>query len=156
MAETKSEKPVPYYYWDPTNMVGDMQRAFDNVRMKLGDVAYMAGNMLSPRIPAMDCRKEEDAYVLEIEIPGLTREDISIEVSEDTLYIQAQKEEAVEEKREDYIRRERGSMSFYRSVPLSENVDKSNISAKLDNGVLRVVLPKLSVPEEPKRRVSIE
>lgn len=155
MAE-KKEKATPTYYWDPLNMLQEMERAFDSFRLRLGDMAFTAGTMISPRIPAVDCREEEDAYVLEAELPGLKREDISIDVGEDAIYIKAQKEEKVEEKREGYIRKERGSLSFYRRIPISKNVDKENVSAKLEDGVLRVTLPKMAKPEETKKKIDIE
>lgn len=150
------DEPRPPNYWGPANMVQEMERAFDSVRMKLGDLAYSAGSMISPRVPAVDVRKEGDLYVVEAELPGLKREDVSIEVGEGTLYIKAQKDERFEESGEGYIRKERGSTSFYRRLSLPTDADRENINAKLEDGLLRITIPRLHAPPEPHRRVSVD
>lgn len=137
-------------------MMQEMERAFDSVRMKIGDLAYSAGSMISPRVPAVDVREEGDVYIVEAELPGLKREDVSIEIGEGTLYIKAQKEERVEESGEGYIRRERGSASYYRRLSLPADADRDHISAKLEDGLLRITISRLNAPPEPHRRVSVD
>lgn len=157
MANRKCEdEPRPSSYWGPVNMMQEMERAFDSVRTKIGDLAYSAGSMISPRVPAVDVREEGDWYVVDAELPGLKREDVSIELGEGTLYIKAHKEERAEESGEGYLRKERGSMSFYRRLALPADADRDHVSAKLEDGILRITIPRLQMPAEPHRRVSVD
>jgi HSP20 family protein len=95
------------------------------------------------RVPAVDVREEEDQYVVNAELPGMTKEDVSIEVGDGVLEITAKKEQEREEKGEGYLRRERGAMCFHRRLTLPEDVDPQTIEAKLAEGVLEVRLPKV-------------
>jgi len=137
-------------------MMQDMERAFDSVRMKIGDLAYSAGSALSPRIPAVDVKEEGEWYVVEADLPGLKREDVSVEVGEGTLYIKAEKAESAEQSGEGYLRKERGSMSFYRRLSLPADADREHVNAKLEDGVLRITIPRSNVPPEPHRRVDVD
>lgn len=150
------DEPRSTAYWGPVNVMQEMERAFDSVRTKLGELAYSAGSIISPRVPAVDVREEDGRYIVEAELPGLKREDVSIELGEGTLYIKAHKEEQTEERREGYLRRERGTTSFYRRLALPADADHDNISAKLEDGVLRVAIPRVSVPPEPHRRIDVD
>jgi len=61
-----------------------------------------------------------------------------------------------EEEEGGYIRRERGCMRFYRQLRLPENVDRGGIKAKMENGVLEVVLPKVKASEEKRSKIEVE
>jgi len=142
---------VPVDYWNPFSILREMERAFDSFRMGFDDAMYP-----SARMPIMDIRDEKKQYVVEAELPGVTREDVEIEVGDDVIYLEAQTEKGVEEKGEGYIRRERGHMSFYRRVPIPEDVDQEKIGAKLENGVLTVILPKREQAAKKKRKIGIK
>ena len=81
-------------------------------------------------------------------IPGYNKEDVTIEIKDDILEISAKKDETKEEGKE-YIRKERFVASCSRRIAIPENVDVDAIKAKLENGVLRLTLPKVE-PEEPE------
>ncbi len=97
-----------------------------------------------------DIREEDDQFVLEAELPGMSKEDIELEINEDILTIKAHKEDEHEEERENYIRRERRTGSYQRSFRLN-NVKEEEIKACHENGILEVVLPK-EEPSKPKRK----
>ena len=81
--------------------------------------------------------------MVSVELPGMAKEDVSIEVGDGVLEITAKKERDSEEKGEGYLRRERGAMCFHRRLTLPEDVDPQTIEAKLAEGVLEVRLPKV-------------
>ncbi len=112
--------------------------------------------MPSLRSPATDLRDLGEKYRIEAEIPGLDKEDIEIELRDDSLVIEAEKEEKTEEEGEDYIRRERGYKSFYRRLPLPEEVKPEDIGASLDNGILTIDLPKKEPKKKKGRKIKIE
>jgi HSP20 family protein len=104
--------------------------------------------------PAMDVHETEDAYVVEADVPGLKKDDVHIEVADNVLTIKGERKDEKEDKDKNYHRVERSFGSFARSVALPAGFDGTKVSAKFDNGVLTVTLPK---PEERKpRRVEVK
>jgi HSP20 family protein len=104
-------------------------------------------------IPAMDLVEEGDQYVLRADLPGVSEDEVKIELEENVLTISGERKTEHEERREGYVRVERASGSFSRSLVLPDGVDPDSVKAQFDSGVLEVRIPK---PEQPKpRRVAI-
>jgi len=101
--------------------------------------------------PALDLYETPDRFVVSAELPGLTREDLTIEVHHDTLTLRGVRPHA---ERPDvrFHRVERGHGAFSRSVTLSAPVDEGAISAEFRDGVLTVLVPKLAASQ---RRIDI-
>lgn len=97
--------------------------------------------------------ENENEYVVEISAPGLKKEDIKIELENDILKISSDFEDQKEEKNDGYYRREFCRSSFERSFTLPKIVDKENISASMENGILSVSIPKL---KEEKKKDSLK
>lgn len=92
-----------------------------------------------------------DAYLLQADLPGFNKEDINIDLDRDTLTITASHNEEVNDKKGNYVRKERRYNSFCRSFHIP-GIKKDGISASYNNGVLEINLPKENVvPDEPKR-----
>lgn len=98
-----------------------------------------------------DIREDKENYYIEAELPGLSKDDIQIEIDNDNLIISATNEKVEEEKEENYIRRERRSGTYQRSFRL-DNVNENEIEAEYNDGILNVVLPKKE-PGKPDKRV---
>ncbi len=101
----------------------------------------------------VDIKDEGDAFLMEADMPGVSRDKIAIDVENDVLTLSAHMDESKEEKQENYICRERRVGSFRRSFSL-EGIDKENITAQYTDGVLTLRLPK--VTEHPKTAQRIE
>ena len=104
-----------------------------------------------------DIRDQGDKFLLEAELPGFDKEDISLDVKDGILTISAQHKEEKEDKDEkgQYIRRERRYGSFRRSFDVT-GIDENGITAAYSNGILTLNLPK-TVPAVPEtRRIAIE
>jgi len=89
----------------------------------------------------VDVQKKDDEYLVEAELPGVKRSEVSIEISDGNLQIAVRREENVNEQGRDYIHRERRFSSMSRSVYLADAAQEG-IRAKLDNGVLKVSVPR--------------
>ena len=98
----------------------------------------------------LDVLENENNYVVEGELPGIERENVNIDFENNLLKISVEQssEEAVEEK--NYIHRERKMYSLERVIKF-KNVNQEGIEAKLENGILKVVLPKLEIVDTKKR-----
>jgi HSP20 family protein len=94
--------------------------------------------------PAVDIIENETSFSLKAEIPGIKKEDIKLEIKDNTLIISGERKFDKEEKRDNYHRIERSYGSFTRSFLLPNNVDSEKVDAKLEEGVLNVTLHKKS------------
>jgi HSP20 family protein len=92
--------------------------------------------------PAVDVYENDKAYVVEVDLPGLRKEDVRVTVQDGVLTIQGERRLAREEKGVDYHRQERFYGKFLRSFTVPETVDVDRISAEFKDGVLRLTLPK--------------
>ncbi len=88
-----------------------------------------------------DISEKDDAYLLQSELPGFSKEDIKVDISNNVLTISAKHEEAENSENEHFIRRERHFGSFSRTFS-TEGIDIENISASYKDGVLYLSLPK--------------
>ena len=104
-------------------------------------------------VPPVDLVEAEDHFVLKADLPGLSEEDVAIEVQDGTLTISGERSAEHESHERGWYRIERSFGSFNRSLTLPDGVDPEGIAAQFDRGVLEVRIPK---PEERKpRRVQI-
>ena len=104
-------------------------------------------------VPPVDLVEAEDHFVLKADLPGLSEDDVNVEVQDGTLAISGERHAEHESHERGWYRIERSFGSFNRSLTLPDGVDADAISARFENGVLEVRIPK---PEERKpRRVEI-
>ena len=103
--------------------------------------------------PAVDVVEDESDYVLRADLPGLTEQDVNIELENDVLTISGERRSEHEERKVGYYRIERNSGLFRRALRLPEGVDPEAVKATFEHGVLEVRVPK---PEQRKpRKVAI-
>ncbi|GAB5586250.1 hypothetical protein Unana1_01150 [Umbelopsis nana] len=100
--------------------------------------------------PALDIYEDEKKWIVHTELPGVKKEDIKLETQGNHLVISGESNRNSEYKENNVRYQERRYGSFSRTVPLPENVDKSKINAKYENGVLEVTIPK-SEEASPKK-----
>jgi small heat shock protein len=109
--------------------------------------------------PAINVIESEKDYKVEVAAPGMTKEDFNVRIDEDNnLVITMEKKiENKEEKKEQrYLRREFSYSKFQQTMILPDDVDKEKIAAGVDNGVLTIDLPKISIEEIKKAQRTIE
>lgn len=140
-----------------TDLWTDFDRLFDQFRTSFDDLLWNPTTAITSRTPLMDVEDHGDKYKMNIEMPGIPKEDINIEVTPNTIEISAEHEETDEGKGKNYLRRERSSTSFYRSLELPEELKTDNVDAELEDGVLKISLPKLEPkPKKKSKKVEIK
>ena len=129
--------------WDPFE---EMNRLHDH---------FFSGKGLSKQAfrVAVDIREEDDAFYVDAEVPGLSVEEIKVDVEKNVLTLSGERNFEKEETKDKYRRVERQYGSFTRSFSLPETVDAENISADLEAGVLQLRLPKKEAPTP--RKISV-
>ncbi|MGX6449256.1 Hsp20/alpha crystallin family protein [Patulibacter sp. S7RM1-6] len=137
--------------WEPAREIGSLQQEVNRVFSSFFEPAAAPA---SPWTPAVDLIERDGAFVLVADLPGVKPEDVAIEVEGDVLSLSGAREVRREVREGGTIRAERATGSFRRQLGLPEGVDAEAISARFEDGVLEVTIPK---PERQKpRRVSIE
>ena len=111
---------------------------------------------LGMNLPTANITETPKEFKLELAAPGLERKDFDIEVDNNILTISAEKEEQNKEEKKEYSRREYSFNSFSRSFTLPDNIKEGNIDAKYENGVLKVVLPKMKeTPVKTSHKIAV-
>ena len=136
------------------NALSDFDRYFESF---LGDSIFSPATRVLSRLPAVDIRETENAYTLDMELPGYNENNIEIQVDGSSLSIASKQEESREENgsgtdQEKWILRERRLNSFSRSFKLPENANPEEVSASFKNGILGLEIKKR---EEAKKKTVI-
>jgi HSP20 family protein len=104
--------------------------------------------------PAVDIYETNDSFVVSADLPGLNKDEIQIDLKDNTLTLKGEKKFEEKVSKDNYIRVERAYGSFVRSFTLPQNVDPEKIKAKYTEGVLEVTIPK---KEEAKpKQIKVE
>lgn len=134
--------------WDPFHNLADireeMNRLFDDSFRRLG-----RGDWEGAFAPAVDVIEHTDNYLVRADLPGLTKDDVTVTLQDNFLTIKGVKKHEAEAKDANFYRRERLSGTFARVIELPTGVDAKKIDASFKDGVLHVTLPKR---EEAKPR----
>jgi HSP20 family protein len=136
--------------WEPLREISSLQTEMNRLFNTVFDAPQQGGNganQVRRWVPAMDLVETDAHFVLRADLPGLTEEDVAIEVEDSVLTLSGERKAEHEEKGEGFHRVERSFGSFSRSLSLPDGVDADKIEAKFDSGVLEVRVPK---PEESK------
>lgn len=106
--------------------------------------------------PGVDVFEKDNRLVTRIDLPGMKKEDVKVEVSDGQLAISGERKREVEEKEKDFYRCEREYGSFHRSVPLPAGANVDDVKATFTDGVLEVSVPLPARPETKVRKVEIQ
>lgn len=131
-----------------------MRNAFQNVGLIEQPVERAESKSLSNWKPAVEIAEQNGNFVLRAEMPGIDKENIDIELGEDSIKIQAESKEETEEKGENIYRSELRYGKFARFIPLPAEIDGSKAKAEYKHGILKITVPKLH--EEEKKLTKLK
>jgi HSP20 family protein len=145
---------------DPFGMVRrfaeDIDRVFENFRFGGGSPARGFGHAASAWTPQVECFRRGDRLVIRADLPGLSKDDIHVELKDDAITIHGERKHEHEEKHEGYFRSERSYGSFMRTIPLPQGVDAEKADASYRDGVLEITLPAPRQEERGGRRIQVK
>jgi HSP20 family protein len=141
--------------WDPARELDTLQGEMNRLFSSFFDTPTPGnGSAVRRWIPAMDLVETDDHFVLKADLPGVAESDVNIVFENNVLTLSGERMAEHEAKKDGYYRLERTSGSFSRSLTLPDGIDAGAVTAKFDNGVLEVRIPK---PAEVKpRRIQID
>lgn len=147
--------------WNPWKMFDELREEMEEFwqgakRPTLPRFPRLAAKEGAAWLPSTDVYSTSGKLVVKADLPGLKKEDVEVMVEDGYLVVKGERKEEKEEKDKEYFRSERSYGSFYRRVPLPENVKTDAITAKVHDGILEVTvpLPKTAAPEAKKIAVS--
>jgi HSP20 family protein len=108
----------------------------------------LAQGLWSPQVEVFERGQD---IVVRADLPGLTKDDVNVEVADNGITIEGERKQEKDEKREGYYRSERAYGKFYRRLPLPDGVKADDAQATFSNGVLEITMP-ASKPEQRKSR----
>ncbi|MCW8894411.1 MAG: Hsp20/alpha crystallin family protein [Sulfurimonas sp.] len=132
--------------YDPFKELRELER-----KISVGFPSLSEEGELSGFSPVVNTREGEFAYHIEADLPGVKKEDISVETKDDILTISGERKHKKEVQKDDYYKLESSYGKFQRSFTLPKGVDAENIKASCDNGVLEVTIPKLTTKNDKKK-----
>ena len=133
-------------------MSNEMSRLFDNLPL-----ASDTGRNLMPEVwaPQVDVLRKGENLVVRADLPGMSKDDISIDVTDNVMTIRGERREEKEEEREGYYWHERSEGYFSRSIPLPRGTNVDQAKARFDNGVLEVTMPAPRDEEQRGKKIDI-
>ncbi|MCR5725497.1 MAG: Hsp20/alpha crystallin family protein [Treponema sp.] len=141
------------------NELSLFNRLFNNEDFGLSFPAFDGRACVTPNV---DVKQTKDAYVLDMDLPGKTENDVDISLKEDVLTISSHEEEVKnakaddkEEENSEWLIRERHSYNFTRRFTLPQDVNAEEVQATFKNGVLTIVMPRKPVAEPKKIAIKV-
>jgi HSP20 family protein len=142
------ERQMQLAPWSPFQAIDRMQEEMNDIIERTfgrGDWS----NALQTTTGAMNIHESEKEYEIELQVPGYTEKEISIEMADNTLTVSGAKKEEAEQKDKDVIRREWQHSQFKRSIRFAHPIKEDGVAAKMENGLLKIIAPKVE-PVKPK------
>jgi HSP20 family protein len=137
----------------------DMERRFGNLLsgrfQSLFDERSRPGGDMDLQEPAIDMYEEKDQIVVKAEMPGMSKDDIQISVTDNVLTIKGDKQKEEEDRGKDYYRSERAYGAFIRTLPLPAEINAEKVEAIFKNGVLEVRLPKSEAAKKKEIKINV-
>lgn len=132
----------------------DIDKSIENLRKDMEKAFSSFPSIHMPKMPQTSCDviDEGTQFRVKLDVPGVKKNEIKLQVTDNSLEISAEHKESSEEKKKNYLRKERSQVSYYRALPLSENVISGQVKAKLVDGVLDITLPKSKESKASKKQ----
>jgi len=154
--QTQDDQQTPDYL-DPIRKMIQVQREMDH----FFGMPFASFNIMPPQTtawdnefirPNMDLHEQADAYHVQMDLPGMDKSDITIEVKDNILTVKAEhKQEVTQKEGEKLLIKERSSGFMSRAVMLSKPVDATRVAADYKAGVLKITLPKVQADQAPQK-----
>ena len=140
--------------YEPWGMLNQLRRDMDRMYQSQTEGEESTSVATSAWVPAVDIKETDDAFEIHADIPGVDPKDIDVHMENGVLTIKGERESEKKEEKEGYKRVEREWGSFYRRFSLPDSADADKISAKSQNGVLEITIPKQEKVQP--RKISVD
>jgi HSP20 family protein len=143
--------------WDPFREISTLQERMNRLFSEVARRSPVAEEEMvqGAWIPPVDIFETGDSIVIKAELPGISKEDITLEVKENTLTIKGEKKFEKDVKEESYHRVERSYGAFQRAFSLPGTVQQDKVKAKFRDGILEITIPKAEEAKPKQIKVDV-
>jgi HSP20 family protein len=156
--EEKESRHIESLFESIRHMEREMEKAFSRpwapFEMRFPQLPFAP--LPEVRMPLCDLVDRGDRYELSVEVPGIEKERIDIKATRHSIEVSGEQSEKKEEKGRNYLYNERSFKSFYRKVPVPEEIVPAKIEASVVNGILNVRMPKKVPTAEGETKVEVK
>ena len=142
--------------FDPFKEFEELRKSFEQMSRVMNSLEEGRIEKDLAFIPAVNTREGDDAYYIEVDLPGVKKEDINIDVHDNILTVNGERKLEEERKDDEFYRVESLYGKFERSFTLPEDVDSDKIEAKDENGVLLITIPKAQQVDKAPKKIEIK
>ncbi|MFP4644922.1 MAG: Hsp20/alpha crystallin family protein [Spirochaetales bacterium] len=141
--------------WAPSNELRRLQDEINSL-FNFDGWDFAPGLFDRNMAPALDMVENTDDFVVTVDLPGVSQDDVDLSVADNVLTIKGEKKGESESEERNYFRKETWQGSFQRTVSLPQGVDPDNVQAEMKNGVLSITLPKREEAKPRKINVNVK
>jgi len=149
---------APTQFWNMPLMLNDLLS--DNLGMDFEKFFnhFHARPLFFPRTISTSCDIEDlgKELLVKVDLPGVTKKDIKLDISENSVEISARHKDESKKNNKNFLKKERTELSYYRVLPLPVKVLSAKAKAKLSDGILSVIIPKVNPTKQKKNSITIE
>jgi HSP20 family protein len=140
------------------DIFGEFRRSFDDLMAPFFPLTEIEQELRLPtRYAQVDLIDNGDSFTVNAELPGFTKDQVDVQINKDGLAIRAECKEDKEDKRKNYLHRERAYSSLQRFIAFPEEVNPAKVEGSMKEGVLELKVPKKEPkPEEKPRKVELK
>ncbi|MGD6933811.1 MAG: Hsp20/alpha crystallin family protein [Candidatus Bathyarchaeia archaeon] len=140
------------------DIFSDFRRSFDELMRPFFPISEIEQDFRLPtRYAQVDLIDNGDSFLVNVELPGFTKDQVDVQINKDGVAIRAECKEEKEAKRKNYLHRERAYSSLQRYVAFPEEIDPAKVEGSMKEGVLELIVPKKEPkPEEKLRKVELK
>ncbi len=132
----------------------EMERIFGDFGFGRNSLARQ-GSGLGKWSPQVEVHERDGQFIVRADLPGLGKDDVKVDVTDNTLTIRGDRKQEHEENREGFYRSERSYGSFFRAIPLPEGINAEEAKASFRDGVLEISMPSPQRKERLGRKIEI-
>ena len=149
---------TPTQFWNMPLALNDLFS--DNLGMDFEKFFnhFHARPLFFPRTISTSCDIEDlgKELLVKVDLPGITKKDIKLDISENSVEISARHKDESKKNNKNFLKKERTELSYYRVLPLPVKVLSAKAKAKLSDGILSVIIPKVNPTKQKKNSITIE
>lgn len=135
----------------------ELDRAFERLSsMRLGEMKRIGRELEWMREPLIDLRETKDAFIATIELPGIEKKNIELNITESSFEIKVEKKKEEKIEKENYLREERAYKGFYRKMSLPSAIIPEKAKATYKDGILEITMPKAEKKMIKSMKVKVE
>lgn len=142
--------------FDPFKEFSELRRGFNYLNAVMDDIEKQKNDKQFDFVPTVNTREGDDAYYVDVDLPGISKEDINIDVDENVLSVSGERKVKEEYKDDNYYKVESVYGKFERSFTLPDDADADKIEAASKDGVLEITIPKVPQVDIAPKKIEIK